>query len=116
MKETAGEARHAFVLADCGLCGCETLYAKASVRAAVRERAHMLKRALAAPQWETAMDQMVLYKGFRIRAYRNGRGYGSPRPKSRLGGGRVLAITTTPMTNTLLRPPDIQRQKPPLIS
>jgi hypothetical protein len=71
---------------------------------------------LAAAQRETEMDQIVLYKGFRIRAMRNGRGYGWPKPRSRLGGGRVLAITTTPMLSTLPRPPVTQRQKPLLIS
>ena len=62
------------------------------------------------------MDQIALYKGFRIRAYEDGQGYGWPRPRSRFGGGRVLAITTTPMLSTLPRPPVTQRQKPLLIS
>jgi DnaJ-class molecular chaperone len=60
-------------------------------------------------------------KSYSIRAsesvrMRNGRGYGWPKPRSRLGGGRVLAITTTPMLSTLPRPPVTQRQKPLLIS
>jgi hypothetical protein len=60
-------------------------------------------------------------KSYSIRAsesvrMKNGRGYGWPRPRSRLGGGRVLAITTTPMLSTLPRPPATQRQKPLLIS
>ena len=60
-------------------------------------------------------------KSYSIRAsesvrMRNGRSYGCPRPRSRLGGGQVLAITTTPMLSTLPRPPVTQRQKPLLIS
>jgi hypothetical protein len=64
---------------------------------------------------QTRRRQMELYKGFRIRAYQ-GRGYGWPSPRSRFGGGRVLAITTTPMLSTLPRPPVTQRQRPPLLS
>jgi hypothetical protein len=45
-----------------------------------------------------------------------GRGYGWPRPRSCLGGGRVLAITTTPMLSTLPHHPVTQRQKPLLLS
>jgi hypothetical protein len=62
------------------------------------------------------MDRMELYKGFRIRAYQDWSGHGWPRPRSRLGGGRVLAITTTPMLSTLPHPPITQRQKPLLLS
>jgi hypothetical protein len=55
-------------------------------------------------------------RAFESARIRNGRGYGWPRPRGRFGGGRVLAITTTPMLSTLPRPPVTQRQKPPLLS
>ena len=59
------------------------------------------------------MEQMVLYKGFRIRAYQDWSGHGWLRPSGRFRYGRAL-ITPTPMLSTLPRPPLTQRQKPPL--
>jgi hypothetical protein len=63
-----------------------------------------LVRATAA-QRKTEMDQIVLYKGFRIRAYEDWSGLWLAEAKNRLGVGRVLAITRTPMLSTLPRPP-----------
>src|SRR5262249_30598814 len=71
---------------------------------------------LAAAQGKTEMEQIALYKGFRIRVYEDWSGLWWPRRRSRLRGGRVLAITRTPVLSTLPRPPVTQRQKPLLIS
>jgi hypothetical protein len=62
------------------------------------------------------MDRIVLYKGFRIRAYEEWSGLWLAETKKPVERGRVLAITTTPMLSTLPRPPVTQRQKPLLIS
>jgi hypothetical protein len=48
------------------------------------------------------MDQMELYKGFRIRAYQEWSGLWLAETKKSVRRRRVLAITTTPMLSTLL--------------
>jgi hypothetical protein len=47
------------------------------------------------------MDQMELYKGFRIRAYQEWSGLWLAETKKSVRRRRVLAITTTPMLSTL---------------
>ena len=61
------------------------------------------------------MDQIVLYKGFRIHAYQEWSGLWLAETKKPVRR-RPLAITTTPMLSTLPRPPVTQRQRPPLLS
>jgi hypothetical protein len=49
---------------------------------------------------ETEMEQMALYKGFRIRAYQEWSGLWLAGVKKPIRRRLVLAITTTPMLST----------------
>ena len=62
------------------------------------------------------MDRMVLYKGFRIRAYEEWSGLWLAEAKKPLIGGRAPAITPTLMPSISPRPRATLRQKPQLMS
>jgi hypothetical protein len=71
---------------------------------------------LAAVSTGNRMDQIVLYKGFRIRAYQEWSGLWLAETNKPVRRRPGAAITTTPILSTLPRPPVTQRQRPPLLS